>query len=175
MNALIQCLFALSHFCTTFRLPVAGSLQESLEVFLKPTSSDNFCHFCGEIMSVCVVREFLDCGSYHIIQLQRFCKFRGAFTKSADIAISLPTSQLESENKQIFHKFSLKGVINHLGTLNNGHYSAIVKDISSSVWYHCVNATVFPCRRESVNSSSSYVYFFQISHLSYRVVSFFCL
>ena len=80
VNALIQCLFVLPHFYTTLWLLVAGSLQESLEVFRKPSSSDNFCYFCREIRSGCVVREFLDCGSHLIIQLLRFCEFRGAFT-----------------------------------------------------------------------------------------------
>jgi len=44
-------------------------------------------------------------------------------------------------------KFILKALINHVGTLGNGHYTAIVKDCTCNIWSHCNDRAVIPFRQ----------------------------
>ena len=54
-----------------------------------------------------------------------------AFSKSLAISIT------SHDGSVSFKRFALKGFINHLGTLNNGHYTAVVLDCPGSSWLKC--------------------------------------
>ena len=58
-------------------------------------------------------------------------------------------------------KFVLKALVNHVGTIVNGHYTAIVKDRNEDRWFHCDDRTVLPCRKNVFNSASVYLLFYE--------------
>ena len=70
-------------------------------------------------------------------------------------------------------KFALKAIVNHNGTLSNGHYTAIVKDKSQDSWFHCDDHIVVPCGKETLKSASAYLLFYQ--DISWNGVEVLCL
>jgi len=52
-------------------------------------------------------------------------------------------------------------VINHLGTLGSGHYTTIARERGKFSWVHCDDRTVISCRKESLNSASAYMLFYE--------------
>ena len=59
--------------------------------------------------------------------------------------------------------FTLISTVNHSGNLNNGHYTAHVKNNFSPAWYYCNDAAVISCSKEVLENNTSYV-------LSYKAV-----
>ena len=56
-------------------------------------------------------------------------------------------------------EFQLKAVINHSGTLNNGHYTSLAK--VNSNWFLYNDRTVSEADDSDLNSSMSYVFIFE--------------
>ena len=51
--------------------------------------------------------------------------------------------------------------INHSGTLDQGHYWAIVKDLSSGEWLSCNDKVVLTVPQHSLNNTTSYINFYK--------------
>ena len=107
-------------------------------------------------------KSFPMCGSHLIIQLLRFTQnSNGIVDKNMDpVAFSKFLSiPITSHDGSISDKqFVLKGFINHLGTLNNGHYTAVVLNRPGSTWLHCNDRVVSPYRESNEEFVSPYVY-----------------
>ena len=58
-------------------------------------------------------------------------------------------------------QFQLVASINHEGTLNSGHYWALIKDPTSSSWLRCNDRAVTPIETKKLNSRFSYILFFE--------------
>ena len=123
---------------------------------------EKMCHFCGKSTSFTENKSFAMCGSHLIIQLMRFRqKPNGTVDKDTDpVAISKSLSiPITSHDGSVSEKeFILKGFINHLGTLNNGHYTATVLDRKGSGWLHCDDRVVSPYGDNKEEFFSPYVY-----------------
>ena len=81
------------------------------------------------------VKRFSSCDNHLIFQLLRFSETNGRLVKNSDLVhcdnvILFPV--VSQDGSVSSKKFILKALINHLGvgTLVNGHYTAIVKDRS---------------------------------------------
>ena len=71
--------------------------------------------------------------TYIIFQLLRFSESNGVFKKNAEPIVCeevLKISIDAGNGTFCSRKYALKAVVNHNGTLSNGHYTAIVKDKS---------------------------------------------
>ena len=69
---------------------------------------------------------------------------------------------LESaDGSLVYNKFILKELVNHVGTIVNGHYTAIVKDHTSGRWLHRYDRFVIPCGENVFNSASVYLVFYE--------------
>ena len=51
--------------------------------------------------------------------------------------------------------------INHSGTLDQGHYWAIVKDLSSGDWLSYNDKVVLTVPQHSLNNTTSYINFYK--------------
>ena len=51
--------------------------------------------------------------------------------------------------------------INHSGTLDQGHYWAIAKDLKSGDWLSSNNKVVLIVPQHSLNNTTSYILFYQ--------------
>jgi ubiquitin C-terminal hydrolase len=59
-------------------------------------------------------------------------------------------------------KYNLFGVINHMGGMGGGHYTAFVQTpVYNDVWVEFDDATVSKVDKESVISKESYVLFYR--------------
>ena len=90
---------------TIFQLPVANTVQSSLDLFLTPEhlSGDNsfFCGYCSSLQPAIIDHSFSRVEQFLIIQLKRFANFQGTLTKDINIVkclanISIPVI-LDSE------------------------------------------------------------------------------
>ncbi|XP_057310249.1 ubiquitin carboxyl-terminal hydrolase 27-like [Hydractinia symbiolongicarpus] len=110
--------------------------------------------------------EIVNSGSHLIVQLKRFIMSNGHISKQVlpvscfPDFLSLPLT-IGPEVRSRKH-FKIRALINHSGSLNNGHYTAIVQDQKTDQWLHCNDRAVTQCDvRKELYSKLSYVFFFQ--------------
>ena len=65
-------------------------------------------------------------------------------------------------------KYSLMASFNHSGTLDQGHYWAIVKDISSGDWLSCNDKVVVTVPQHFQNNTISYILFYKTNSILIR-------
>ena len=156
-----------AEICSILRLPVARSVKESLQKLAGPVVSDSFCYFCDRVNSCVEEKHLSNVGKYLVIQLLRFSQVNGNCEKDTEQVLcdqKIEIACLNNEDSSPTRHFVLKGTINHLGTLQNGHYSAFVPDPSGSTWLHCDDRVVLPCRKEVLDSTSVYLLFYEEVH-----------
>ena len=76
--------------------------------------------------------------------------------KNSDLVVcdsKISFSVVNRDGASLPRKFVLKALVNHVGTIVNGHYTAIVKDRNEERWFHCDDRTVIPCRKNVFNSA----------------------
>ena len=151
--------------CKILQLPVSNSIQESIDSFLNPEdlngSNMYFCNSCSSLQPAILEHEFSDIGSCVIIQLKRFVHFRSSVSKdikavSCNNQIRIP---IVVDTDIISHKnFKLVASINHSGSLERGHYTALINSCSS--WFHYNDAAVIKSK-QSVPADLCYILFYK--------------
>ena len=76
---------------------------------------------------------------------------------SPDLELKVPTSV--KDEGSFSTKYSLMTLINHSGTLDQGHYWATVKDLNSADWLSCNDKVVLTVPQHSINNTISYILF----------------
>ena len=89
-----------------------------------------------------------------ILSLKRF-KFNKNSNFKLRQMITYPLYNLELEGK----KYDLYGVINHYGSINSGHYTAIVKN-KLKEWILCNDSSVYKIDEKRVMHSNAYILFY---------------
>jgi len=116
------------------RLPVSRSISEIIEKFLHEVQVEKVCYFFSKQSRFSEVEKVSFCGSHLIFQLLRFSEVNGTFVKNSDhvlydnVILFLITNP---DGSVLQKKFILKALVNHVGTLANGHYTTIV------LHHHC--------------------------------------
>ena len=146
---------------TKFSFPT--DIATSFDSYFLPLSVEKMCFTCGRNTVFTETKSFLTSGSHLIIQLMRFTRtLEGISTKnSADFAFSkfLSIPITSHDGAVTVKEFCLKGFINHLGTLDNGHYSATVH---RERWLHCDDTKVYPASYgDEFSSKSVYLLFYE--------------
>ena len=144
------------------------SIQESVNQFLEPEylhgQNAYFCNHCNSNQSAVLRKQILRCSTYLIVQLKRFLTVRNSTMKDVSVVNCCPTSlyiPTVIDNEVSYCKpFTIRASINHSGTLQNGHYTTIAKNVSSNTWTHCNDRAVVSAFVSSLNNNSSYVLFF---------------
>ena len=168
-------------FCTSMSedshniiaLPVTSDIQTSFKRFLSPESltSKNkwFCPSCKVLSDSTRETSIVKSAHYLVIMLRRFSNQGSTLLKNEDIfncALSETAKHLTvpiagDGEISVNNTYSLIATINHSGSLNQGHYWAVIKDIDSSEWYCCNDKLVFKVDMSYVNNSSSYMLFYK--------------
>ena len=89
-----------------------------------------------------------------ILSLKRF-KFNKNSNFKLRQMITYPLYDLDLEGK----KYDLYGVINHYGSINSGHYTAIVKN-KEKEWILCNDSSVYKIEEKRVMHSNAYILFY---------------
>ena len=153
-------------------LPVTADIQTSMNKFLKPeilTSQNKwFCPSCNVLCESTRETCIINSAPILIIQLCRFSNQGGELVKNVNFFSCTwgePNKDLTvpitvEDEVSFTDKYSLIATINHLGTLNRGHYWAFIKDLHYSSWYSCNDKPVFNVEENYVNNATSYILFY---------------
>ena len=154
-------------------LPVLSDIQTSFNKFLSPESltSENkwFCPSCSKFSESTRETFVINSAQFLIIMLCRFSNQGPTLLKNEDkfnCASSGTTKHLTvpvAGDGEIFvnNTYSLIATINHSGSLNHGHYWAVIKDNNSSKWYCCNDKLVSQVDESYVNNTTSYILFYK--------------
>ena len=148
---------------TILKIPVTSDITTSFESFFLPSSVEKMCFTCGKNTQFTESKKFLTSGSHLIIQLMRFAQnIDGSAAKNTtEFAFSkfLSIPITSHDGTVVVKQFCLKGFVNHLGTLDNGHYTSTVY---RDRWLHCDDTKVsFANHDEEFSSKSAYLLFFE--------------
>jgi len=149
------------------RLPVAPSIKIALENFLRPQdlceNESFFCNVCSSYKTATLTHEVVSSGQYLILQIERFIHNAGIPIKDIKDIECSPTLDLLLVVNQVEtrRKFRLAAVINHFGTMNNGHYTALIRPHNTTTWWLCNDALVKRSKDSSFTSSSCYICFYE--------------
>lgn len=153
--------------CNILQVPVSKSVQEAVNFFLKTEELEGnnmyFCNFCSSLQPASLEHEFTRIGDILIVHLKRFSNFGESVTKDirpvkCDHEITIPVSL---DNDITSHKkFKLCAAINHSGTLERGHYTALINNIESQSWFHCNDAAVI-LHKQGVPQDLCYILFYR--------------
>lgn len=145
------------------------TLQQCLKSFTSVEKLDKenewFCSKCKEHkqaekkLSLCHLPKIL------IIHLKRFTKSKYSYSKNTSFVDAplhdLDLSEFMMENLQS-KKYDLFGVINHMGGMGGGHYTAYVKTPAmENTWVEFDDSDVSKTDKNGVISASSYVLFYR--------------
>ena len=102
-----------------------------------------------------------------IIQLNRFDKYNNKIEKKIEFPINnldLSKYILSYENNNKAKEFNLFGLINHFGSLNFGHYTAICKNSINNKWYIFNDSVVEEIDDESdIVTNNAYLLFYRVN------------
>ena len=151
-------------------LQVMESIQSAINKFCSEEylSADNarFCHVCNSYNPATLKRQFTKCGSYLIFQLNQFEMTNGITSKNDSFIRIHPQSPFilinVDDEVSLKKSLSLKAVINHSGTLNNGHYTAVTFNSTSQSWINCNDRSVLPATEDMLNGEFPYMLFYEI-------------
>ena len=146
-------------------------IQSAIDNFFSeefiPSENAPFCHYCNAKNPAVLKRQIVKCGSYLIFQLKRFKVTNNEISKDASFVTVYPQSPsftiLVDNEISLQKTLSLKAVINHFGTVNNGHYTAVTFDSISKKWIHCNDRAVLPATEEMLNVEFPYLLLYKIN------------
>ena len=148
-------------------MPVASSIQVAVNLFLKAEELQGnnryFCNFCSSLQPATLEHEITKIGDILIVHLKRFSNFGSSVIKDirpvkCGHEIFVPVS-FDNDITSL-KKFKLYAVINHSGTLERGHYTALINNIESQSWFHCNDAAVIS-HKQDVPQDLCYVLFYK--------------
>ena len=151
-------------------IPLSLNINSSSSKFLKPeiSESDNkwFCPSHNCLTESIRETSFISSGSMLVIQLSQFCTLHSRLIKEQQVfncspELDLKVSITVEDEVSFSTKYSLIASINHSGTLDQGHYWAIVKDLYSGDWLSCNDKVVLTVPQHSLNNTTSYILFYK--------------
>ena len=103
-------------------------------------------------------------GSILVIQLSRFSIPHSRLRKDEQLFNCFPESELDvpitvEDETSFSSKYFLMASIDHSGTLDEGNYWNVIKDLNSGGWLSCNDKVVLTVPQHSVNNSTSYTFF----------------
>ena len=151
-------------------IPLSPNINSSLSKFLKPEilESENkwFCPSCNCLTESTRKTSIIGSSFILAIQLSRFSASRSRLLKDKQVFNCSPELELKVpitvENEVSFSsKYSLVASINHSGSLDQGHYWAVVKDSNTGDWLSCNDKVVLKVPQHSLNNTTSYILFYK--------------
>ena len=152
---------------TIISLPVKSTLDESFQDFIQEELIDRRCEICKYEKSI-KKKLLWRPGMTIFIQLCRFNNNRGNICKNntkVDIPLLIDLTNycdntLKTDNSL---KYKLRGISNHIGSLNGGHYTAdCLSFIDDKTWYHFDDSSVGKHKTCNFDTSSAYILLYEI-------------
>ena len=165
-----------SSFCSAVReekldivaVPMDDNLNSSLEKFLSSEliklENEWFCPSCNSCKESIKDTLFIQSPPALVIHLKRFCIDHDKIIKNDQFFKCFPEDPLQiriTDNNEVsfFNSYSLVAKINHSGSLNNGHYWAIITDDATNQWFSYTDKIVFEIKADDL-INKTYVLFY---------------
>ena len=152
-------------------LTILSNINSSLSEFLKPEilESENkwFCPSCNCLTESTRKISIIDSDCILVIKLHRFSTSHSRLVKDQQVFNCSPELELKvpstvEDQVSFSNKYSLVASFNHSGTLEQGHYWAVVKDLNSGNWLFCNDKVVLTVPPQlSLNNTTSYILFYK--------------
>ena len=148
-------------------LPFSPNINSSFSKFLKPEILESetkwFCPSCNCLTASTRETSIIGSSSILVIQLSRFSTSHSRLLKDQQVFNCSPELELKVpitvEDESFSSKYSLVASINHSGTLDQGHYWAVVKDSNTGDLLSCNGKVVLTVPQHSLNNTTSYILF----------------
>ena len=137
-----------------FMLDVKPTIEVGFQAFFSGSTIDWKCPSCLQLCKAAQSFAVLDLPRVVLIQLKRFERKNNKLLK-LDTFVRVPLSNFSIGNQT----FSLKSVINHIGSPNSGHYSANTK--INNQWYTLNDHVVTPIDNNEVINKDAYLLFYE--------------
>ena len=152
------------------KIPWSPNINSSFSKFLKPeileSDSKWFCPSCNCLTEKTRETSIISSGSVLVIQLSRFFTSHSRLIKDQQVFNCVPDLDLKvpitvDDEVSFSTKYSLMVSINHLGTLDQGNYWTIEKNLSSGDWLSCNDKVVLTVPQHSIHNTTSYILFYK--------------
>ena len=133
---------------------INSKLESAISSFLKPNQCERLCPRCPQDAQMSKTVSILDDPDVLLIQLERFTSSGGRVRKLKDI-VQFPLVDF------VVHsiRYNLAAVVNHIGSLSSGHYTAHV--LENSQWYLVDDHRSSPVDSHAVCSVDAYLLFYK--------------
>ncbi|KAM6257563.1 ubiquitin carboxyl-terminal hydrolase 50 isoform 2-T2 [Porphyrio hochstetteri] len=162
---------------TVLSLPIPSkqscSLQDCLKCFFQQDTltwnNQIHCSWCGTKQDAAVRSTITKAPQIIIFHLKRF-EWQGNDKRklSADIHYPLSGLDLSPYGSPLFcqeAEYSLCAVVNHAGSLDNGHYTAFCKHSGTKNWYSFDDTQITKISNSSVQTDRAYLLFYTCQDL----------
>lgn len=169
----IDCKFenCVYQYFTNLVLPIKPKLTECFEEFIKEDLVDRKCEMCNctQAKKKTIIWKP---GMTIFIELCRFINLPNGklyknntiidIPKNIDLSNYCDKTMWTSENKPSF-KYKLRGISNHMGTMNGGHYTADCLSITDDkTWYNFDDSRVSKYENSNINMSNAYILLYEM-------------
>ena len=155
------------------------SLEDCLQRFTRPehlgSMSKIRCSHCDRnqestkqltLQKLPVVASFHLKRFEHSTRLHKKITTRVDFPEIIDMTPFITGSRDTAEQADRDNKYVLFAVINHIGTLDAGHYTSYIRQ-HSNLWFHCNDHQILPASIQHVLDSEGYLLFYHKQILEY--------
>lgn len=150
-------------------LHMKPTLKESFNFMIEEELVDKKCQFCSHTKAIQTCRIWQP-GMLLYIELSRFNNLPNGKTSKNNSSIEIPdelniSNYCDQSNNLNYQNlnYKLKGMSNHLGNINGGHYTAdCVSIVDNTTWYHFDDSSVYKYNGTNVDKSSGYVLLYEL-------------
>ena len=140
------------------------NIDDCFKLFTKKEElNDIFCEKCKKKTLFIKGLDIERIPKYLVIVLKRF-KYTLMHMDKIEYLINFPTEQLNlkdyTSQKKISQRYDLYGIVNHLGTLTQGHYFSIIKP--KNTWMKFDDSYVYE-NEGNIETSNAYILVYQLS------------
>lgn len=154
---------------TMLFLNIKSNLEECFEKFIEEEEIDLKCDVCTCTKAIKTTKLWQP-GMLLYIELCRFNNTPDGQTSKINTNIAIPDSiniskycDKSNNLSQNNLNYKLKGMTNHMGNLNGGHYTAdCVSIIDDSTWFHFDDSHIFKYDGSNINKSNGYMLLYEL-------------
>lgn len=157
-------------FNTILTLDVKPTLNECFENYIKEELIERKCEICSSKNTI-KKKEIWRPGMLLYIHLCRFSHMPNGRIMKNNLQVDIPDTIDISDycditmvtEKTLTYKYKLKGISNHMGSLNGGHYTADGVSITDNkTWYHFDDTRVGRHQTVPIDTSSAYILMYEM-------------
>lgn len=154
---------------TILKIPIASTLGDCFTELIKEEIIDYKCETCNENCKAIKSCKIWKNPLIMFVQLNRFINFPDGRIKKNNTNVEIPhilnidnycdKSLLDNKNTLVY---KLKGISNHHGGMNGGHYTADCCCIINDSWYHFDDSSVSKYKTDNIDTSSAYILMYEL-------------